>query len=265
MPDIGRLAEVATVLSKAITNAKDSTPMSSPSVQRMRPSPRKPGGGKESAFSNFAKTEEQRFKTEILVSLLTLLLTPLFSGLVVSFQLTREHSFVKSREASQEREKLIEQKTRLLGEAVKLTAHINALQSLAAETSALTKLAIVLKAEKKDDPDWEKSTFDEQYQALRETVTPLLRADSELQSTLQISAFVFGPKVKTAIKNYIRPASDAHKAEEQWKLPSIEEVLKDRNLVREMNREYQERVKDVIKEMAIEVSQDLNVAPKNEP
>ena len=196
------------------------------------------------------KTEEQRFRIEILVSVLTLLLTPIFSGAVVAFQLSREHSFVAQHDASVQRDKLTDQKTQLLADTVKHIAEMATLKTLVFNSSHIAKLRIVLSATKKDDPEPKQSANDEEFQAMRVSVTRLLTSEAELQSTLQIAAFAFGPQVRAAIQQFIAPKAEGTDKKEDFHFPTIEEVLSEPSLDKNVVNDYAQRGRAVVAAMA---------------
>jgi hypothetical protein len=60
--------------------------------------------------------EERRFKITFILSVASLIITPFLSGLVVWWQLSREHSFAKQQEQIARHERLFEQKLKLIGD-----------------------------------------------------------------------------------------------------------------------------------------------------
>src|SRR5438876_10216599 len=87
------------------------------------------------------RVEERRFRIGIAVSILTVLLTPLFSGLVVSYQLSQEHSFTSAQRQLAQEETLLQEKIRIVSRVTSLMAIVGA----ARNNSALTFYTIELR------------------------------------------------------------------------------------------------------------------------
>lgn len=205
------------------------------------------------------KTEEQRFKIEIGVAILTILLTPIFSGMVVAYQLSHQQSFTKQQEAAALHQKLLDQKIHLMSETVRLFAENAALYEIISGESYVAKLAIILHAQKKDDQQVQISPTGDDFTRMHNDTTQLPKNYAEIQSVLQAAVFIFGPDVRSAVAAWLQKNNVSGTEKEEFRLPTLEEVLSEKNLSKKSTQEFAASVRPIIAAMAGEVAQDLGV------
>ena len=148
------------------------------------------------------KTEEDRFRLEIYVqvitSLVTLVVTVAVTAGVVNYQLSREHEFVARQATAAHQERMLEEKIRLHRELVQLSLeHHHRMDKVRLTLVGMLNFA---------DLDGSVQTTESIIMKLLDTVfadlEEMLKSKAELGSILEMAPHYFGHDVEVAIDHY---------------------------------------------------------------